>query len=278
VALISLCSITGAPGVTTTAVAMALSWARPVIVLEADTSTPSSVIPGFLRAGVDNSRGVLNLAVQAQAGPLAPAHLWAQLIPLHQDLQHLPADHDRYLLPGIAHPQAGSGLRAVWREIARVLGALPAMGVDVIADLGRVHPEDPRWELLEASQTVAVLTRTSLPAIAALAATVPALAQRLEQTGRRELLTLITAEEARPGYSDREIAKHLGVPVTARLPWDPAAAAVFSAGATATSRWRRAPLHAGVRTAAEALEAAATARLARLTPASVQGPAQEARG
>ena len=39
-AIITLCSASGSPGVTTTALGLALSWTRPVILVEADATDP----------------------------------------------------------------------------------------------------------------------------------------------------------------------------------------------------------------------------------------------
>ena len=62
-AVISLMSFSGAPGVTTSALACLFSWPRPAILLEADTSRPSAVLPGLLEGQVDHSRGLSGLSV-----------------------------------------------------------------------------------------------------------------------------------------------------------------------------------------------------------------------
>ena len=46
--LIALCSVKGAPGVTTSALALALSWPRPVVLAELDPAG-GDVLPGYGR-------------------------------------------------------------------------------------------------------------------------------------------------------------------------------------------------------------------------------------
>ena len=49
-ALIVLTSAAGSPGVTTTAVGLALTWPRPVLLVEADPTGGSAVLAGYFRA------------------------------------------------------------------------------------------------------------------------------------------------------------------------------------------------------------------------------------
>ena len=48
-ALIVLTSASGSPGVTTSAVGLALTWPRPALLVEADPTGGSSVLAGYLR-------------------------------------------------------------------------------------------------------------------------------------------------------------------------------------------------------------------------------------
>ena len=70
-AVITLTSVSGSPGVSTAALALGVHWPRPVVVIEADTNAVTSAMPGFFRSnllpelvGIDKvqlsfSRGVL---------------------------------------------------------------------------------------------------------------------------------------------------------------------------------------------------------------------------
>ena len=132
-AVIVLGSVAGAPGVTTTAVAAALNWPRPVVLLEADLSRPSSILPGLLRGQVDHSRGLTPLAVDHQRGTLTIDSLWAQTVQIAPD---------RYLVPGFASPAAARGTTAVfWGRLGETVAALESGNLDVlVANAGSGFP------------------------------------------------------------------------------------------------------------------------------------------
>ena len=48
-AVIALTSASGSPGVTTTAVALAFLWPRPVVLVEADPTGGSAILAGYFR-------------------------------------------------------------------------------------------------------------------------------------------------------------------------------------------------------------------------------------
>ncbi|MGK3833493.1 hypothetical protein, partial [Enterococcus faecium] len=70
------------PGVTTAAGALALNWSKPVILVEADTTKTSSIIPGLIRGQVYHSTGLTEAAVADQYGALTPDKLWEQTVEL----------------------------------------------------------------------------------------------------------------------------------------------------------------------------------------------------
>ena len=65
-AVLAFASAKGAPGVTTSVLALAFAWHRPALIVEADMTGSSSVLSGFLRGGPAPLRlegeGVLILA------------------------------------------------------------------------------------------------------------------------------------------------------------------------------------------------------------------------
>ena len=64
--LIALCSAKGAPGVTTSALALALSWPRPVILAELDPAG-GDVLAGYGR-GELSAGGLADLELAARCG------------------------------------------------------------------------------------------------------------------------------------------------------------------------------------------------------------------
>src|SRR5687768_18323727 len=62
-AIVCLTSASGSPGVTTTAVGIAFSWPRPALLVEADPSGGSGVLPGFQRGTTPYDAGLIELAL-----------------------------------------------------------------------------------------------------------------------------------------------------------------------------------------------------------------------
>ncbi|HEY9562625.1 MAG TPA: hypothetical protein VIR30_02545, partial [Nocardioides sp.] len=58
-AVIALCSASGSPGVTTTALGMALLWPRPVLLIEADATGGSGILAGYFRGIKSYDQGLV---------------------------------------------------------------------------------------------------------------------------------------------------------------------------------------------------------------------------
>jgi len=76
-ALIAVAADKGAPGVTTTALALAAVWPRPVLLAECDPAGGDLVyrLPAADGGRLDQRRGLLSLAVAARRG-LQPHQAW----------------------------------------------------------------------------------------------------------------------------------------------------------------------------------------------------------
>ncbi|MGK2852999.1 MAG: hypothetical protein ACSLE3_02645, partial [Microbacteriaceae bacterium] len=64
-ALIALASASGSPGVTTTAMGLALAWPRPVLLVEADPTGGSGLLAGYFRGTREYTAGLIELALTA---------------------------------------------------------------------------------------------------------------------------------------------------------------------------------------------------------------------
>jgi hypothetical protein len=220
--LILLASVSGAPGVTTTALNLALSWPRRAMVVEADLSRPSSILPGMYRGQLDHSRGITPLAIAHQRGSLQVKDLWAQTTQFAKD---------RYVLPGFATAAAAAGSTAAfWGQFGQALAGAEGAGTDVIVDAGRIGVADPRLPLLQQADLVVVLTRPLLPDLAAIASRTEELTAALEAVGHAERLRAVLVESEFRIYTDKEIATVMKLPILATLPWHPRTAAVVSLG------------------------------------------------
>ncbi len=214
--LYALVSPGGSPGVTTAALALALTWPSAVIVAECDPSG-GDVLAGVLAGHLPASHGLMAHAIEAEHSPrTAAASLADQLVPLDND-------RTRMVLPGLTDPRQASGLATAWPAVAATLTAQES---DVIADCGRLDTcaDQPR-AVLTGAHAVALVLRPSLRQVWAARPRVDMLAQLLGGTTRLGLL--VTG----PGtHSVREVAEALGLRVAASLPDDPKTAVVLSDG------------------------------------------------
>lgn len=225
-AIISLTSASGAPGVTTTAVALALHWPRPVVLVEADLSHTSSVLPGWFRGQMPHTRGLTGLAQSHQS--LSWDALRAQSIQLTADTP------DRIFVPGFQNLAAAAGSQNLWRPLADLLDSLAVTGTDVIVDLGRWQPHDPRGPVAMLSAATVLMLRPILTDVAAARSPLSDLHALLAPVGHGGWMHALL--QAHPdGYGHREVSAALGVPIVDQLPHDARSAAAWSLGSQTRS-------------------------------------------
>lgn len=233
-ALILFTSFSGSPGVTSTAVGLTMAWPRPVLLLEADLSRPSGVLPGFLRGQWPHDSGLAPLTVLHQRGELSPHAIQTQTKKL---------GNEKYLVPGFRSVVAGAGASAAfWSDLSTQLNALSGAAGDVIVDAGRWGINDTRAALMRGADITIPIARAGLPDIAALHARRNELTAILEPAGRDDAASLLLVQAAHEPFSEPEIRKHLNLPVLGRLPHDARTAAAYSDGAELTKRARRSSL------------------------------------
>lgn len=218
-------SVAGAPGVTTTAVALTVAWPRPVVLVEAAATGASAILPGYLAGRIAHTHSIVDAAVAARVGPLADA-LPDMLIPL-------PPSPNARLLAGLTRPEQGATLFAAWPALCDALAdAARTLEVDLIIDAGRLGLVGAPQPMLPVSDHVLLVTGSDLPALHAARAWLPALRAQLIDTSR---LGLLVVGDARP-YTAREIRRHLGAEVVGVIDHDPPGAAVWSHGAPTPRR------------------------------------------
>lgn len=256
-AVVALTSAKGAPGVTTSALAIALAWPRPVLLLEADVAGGSSILAGYLRGALRHDRGLVELALAHRRGGLVDA--------LHEASIQLPNSQAR-LIAGLISPAQAASLQPVWETLAGVLRALDHKGTDVIIDAGRVGGQHGPAALLREADLTLLVTRTTLPAVAATRARTALLREEFTNQGTgADALALLLVGEGQP-YSARELKDGVKTPVAAALAWDPVNAEVFSLGATAGRKFQSSSLVRSVHAASASLRTLIAARQERLAP------------
>lgn len=238
-AIVCLTSASGSPGVTTTAVGMAFSWPRPVLLLEADPTGGSGVLAGFLRGTTPYDAGLIELALS----PLGTADALRDVVrPLSPNVS---------LIAGTRSHAQATALRDIWEPLAAALRELDDNGQDVIVDAGRLGLMGSPTPLLDAADAALLITRATLPAISAArswAETVRQPASGWRHPG------LLLVGEGQP-YRVSEVAKVLGMPVVAALPDDSDAAAVYHRGAAPPKHFETAPYIRALQAAVQSVQA-----------------------
>ncbi len=259
--ILLLCSAAGAPGVTSTALGLALWWPREVVLVDADPHPGHAVEAGYLGGRGHTGAGLAELArCHRQGGELTSA-LWSELI----DLPHLDgAEEPRvHFLAGFGHPAQPTLFHSVWPALATSLAELGQAGIDVIVDLGRVSSAGAGSapgagipvELAARAAVLGVVSRTGLRPLAGLSLHREQLDTIAKVSTASVGLVLVGAGQP---YSAGEIQAEFGLPVLAEVVADPRAAAVLSDGVGVVSgsiprRWRRGRYVSSLRHAAGAL-------------------------
>lgn len=244
--IIVLASAGGSPGVTSTALGLALMWPRDVVLADCDRHPSQAVLAGYLRGLPAGGRGLSALAEAYRADELGlPARLAEHLVLL--DAEESPR---RRFLPGFTHPRSGRLFDPFWPRLAAQFDDLGDRQTDVLVDCGRLDADGLPQALVARARAVVIATRSSLPALAALRLAIPELREMLSPGTAG--IGLLVVGAGRP-YSAGEIASHLELPLLGDLPWDPTTAEVLSEGATPPRKLASRPLWRGFQTLASSL-------------------------
>jgi hypothetical protein len=216
-AVVALASASGSPGVTTTALGMALLWPRPVLLVEADPTGGSGLLAGYFRGTTEYVAGMIELALTSTSVGDA----------LADAARPIEGTQVSYVAGTRSHTQAGA-LRDLWPPLSEALADLESTGQDVIVDAGRLGLAGSPEPLLDAADLALLVSCTTLPALSAL--------RSWAQSMQRPALDwhqagVLLVGEGQP-YSAREVSTVVNLPVVASLADDPDSAAVFFRGAT----------------------------------------------
>lgn len=248
-AVIALCSASGSPGVTTSALGMALLWPRPVLLVEADPTGGSGLLSGYFRGTREYVGGLIELALTSNT--------------IHDGLpevsQRIEGTNVSFVAGTRSHAQAPA-LRDLWQPLSDELADLESTGQDVIVDAGRLGLVGSPAPLLANADLTMIVTRSTLPALSAVrpwADSVQRGAFDWHQSG------VVIVGEGQP-YRAREVTQVLGLPVVATLAEDSESAAVFSRGATPAKKFATAPLVRSLNSAIASIHATVSRRRTEL--------------
>lgn len=283
-AIIAVASAKGSPGVTTTCLALVLTWPRSVLLVEADPAG-GDVMAGYVRAELDGDRGLAYLAVAARRDAL-DVELDAQVIDLTPEKQTTGTPPiTRLLVPGVTDPVESAAVGPSWPRLADFFVGLGQRSpwlraadrpvrepLDVIVDCGRLISTYPPLTVMASADLVLLAVRSSLRSASSTAPVVATLRRELAAVGGdpdRVGLVVIEGGE----YRTSDLGRALGAPVVATVPWREKEAAALSDGIGKVVD--NSPLMRSARKAAESL-AAQLARAQHAAEAPSTAPEQPA--
>ncbi|MEV7737858.1 hypothetical protein AB0O75_38295 [Streptomyces sp. NPDC088921] len=269
-AVIALAGCSGAPGVTTSALALLLSWplapGRRMYLAECDPDG-GAVLHGLLQGSLGDRYGLRNLSVAARKNEFSDA-FWRQLIDLSSEDGRKDSPRDRLLLPGITDPAQAASLGSVWKILAQMFRGIEAQTQhDVLIDLGRRGAYGPSGVLAEQADAVFVVVRNTLRCLQAAEGRVRTLEERVGDVG------VVMIDEG--PYPAGEVQRVLQVPVVATIPYAPKDARVLSDGVEQPRHFTRSPLMKAARMTSTPLLQWAAMRRARLDPRGLRAAGGE---
>lgn len=221
--LVAITAGKAAPGATTTTLALALAWRRPVLVIDADPDG-GDIVPGLLPGRASTDRGLLSWSVATRRHSALQA-----ATAMSEHVLALPEAEHVWLLPGVqslAQSAQFSGASGGWERLARVVERIPgSTGRDVLVDTGRLG-ERTCWPVLTAAERVVVVSGRSARSIQGARNAALTLQRRL---GDLDQVVLLAVGEG--PYEASEIARALDVRSIGALPQDRRAAAALTEGA-----------------------------------------------
>lgn len=231
--IIGVCSDKGAPGVTTLATALTLTWPGPRLLLEADPSGGDLIfrLHPHGRGSLYREPTIQTLALAARTGSVqADLHRFAQATSLGIDV-----------VAGQLQAESWAPVRGLWPQIT---AAVSAWEGTVIVDLGRLQRGHPGAELAQAADVLLLMTQPTLEGYFHVRARAQELLALVGERERSPVGVVVRAGRRHHEEVVGDVAKLLqagGHPVTGWFADDPGGVETLLAGAD-TAHLRRTAL------------------------------------
>ena len=220
---VALTSMSAAPGVSTTALGLALSAAADrVLYVEADPFGGSFLHSGYFGSLIPQEKSIVGLVDATRRGRLA------QEIGDHAIA--IPGT-SVWAVPGLWTGAQADSMGSTWGTLGAYLAGMSRSGVSVVVDLGRFGHRAGPAELMAHADMVAVVTRPMLSSLTVLRGGLPQLRKTLAANRSQAVVGVIQIGSR---YPAREVAGTLGVDVPVTIPDSPRHARIFSDGASLT--------------------------------------------
>ncbi len=254
-ALIVLTSANGSPGVSTASLGLALTWPRPVVLVDADPTGARAVPAGYFGgAQLPSDHTIVDLAVSHRQGTLAED--------LPRMVTQVPQSRVSFLPGPLNHFQAGA-LENLWEPLSGVFKSLERNGQDVIVDAGRLGLQGSAMKLIAQADLALLTLRSTLPALVGASSWAGTLREEFARVGAPESLGGLVIGAGHP-YGDREVSKVIQMPIVASLAWDSPSAEVYSLGATQPRKFETSGLNKSLRAAVQSIQTAVGKTRAKL--------------
>jgi len=239
------CSAKGSPGVTTSFVALALTWPTDVVLVGADPAG-DDFRAGILQASAPAQSGVLELALSMRRGGAA---LSSHVVALAA------GERSVWVLPGVSDPSQSEAMASHWGD---VLTAVSCCERDVLVDAGRLPAVGLGRELASHADVILLVLRPTLLGVDRAKPALSRLREQLGITGSPATIGLLCVGDS--PYPPKEVAEALHAPLLGVLPHDPGSVDGIGGGQVP---WRRPLVRAAASVAAKVKNPAyATAELA----------------
>lgn len=241
------------PGVSTSVWALALTWPRPVLVVDADPAG-GDLAPGLLAGRLSVDRGLVSWSsmTRRDTPPSAAAAMLAQVATT------MPERESVWFLPGFTTAAQGASFtEGAWTRLAHALALVGETdGRDVVVDTGRTVGDRGNWPLARAADRVLLAVRPSVRSVHAAQDAIAGLRHELGDLAKVSALVIGDGP-----YTATEVTAALDLPVGGVLPADHCAAAVLSDGAVTSPRFGRSQLMKSAARLAERLAAVSVQRI-----------------
>ena len=253
-AIFTLVSATGAPGVTTSALGLALAWPRDVVLVEADRTASQALLAGYFSGVAAGGRGLTSVAQAYRDGLDLADDLPSHFVEFPTEIA---GRVKRWFVPGFARPGSSQLFEPVWPELCATLADFDRLGIDAIVDAGRWGATGLPGDLVANTRCLVLVTRASLRALAALRLYMHDIDSATSTiTGCSTGLLVVGPGEP---YNGREISEQFHLPVWGEIPWQPADAAGLSDGEPVKRRAELRPLSRAFDVTASSLRGVAQA-------------------
>lgn len=237
--MLALASAKGAPGVTTTSLALTWVWPRPVLMIEADPAG-GDVLAGYFAGADPPHGGLLGLALSTRRQPPQATDVLGRAL-------HLDSAGDRSVLAAPVDPLQCRPIVEFAPSLRDALASTANGGRDVIVDAGRIDASGSPW--LEKADVVLLVMRASLRGASAARGLITSL---VDAVGTRDRMGLLLVGDRGP-YSAAEISEALSTPVLGTLADDPETAMVLCGERASGRGFARSPLMRSARSVSDVL-------------------------